>query len=123
MERFENFVIQSLNSIQESLRSIRHSLWRVERKEDLMALAFQADLDALIATTTATEDAEDAAVTLLQKLFASQAELQAKLDAAIAAGDPAAIAAAQKQIQDATALLKTKTDALAAAIVANTPAA
>lgn len=86
-------------------------------------LAFQADLDALIATTTATEDAEDAAVALLKKLFDGQAALQAKLDAAIAAGDPAAIAAAQKQIQDATALLKTKTDALAAAIVANTPAA
>lgn len=88
-----------------------------------MALAFQVDLDALLAEVTATGDAEDAAVTLLQKLFASQADLQAKLDAAIAANDPAAIAKAQADIQTANTLLKAKTDALAAAIVAGTSAA
>lgn len=103
--------------------TILDKLFAIERKEDIMALAFQADLDALTVQAKATTDAEDAAVALLTGIAAAQAALQAKLDAAIAASDPAAIAAAQKQIQDANALLAARTAALGAAIVANTPAA
>lgn len=88
-----------------------------------MALAFQADLDALTAQAKETTDAEDAAVALLDGIVAAQKVLQAKLDAAIAANDPAEIAAAQKQIQDANALLAARTAALGAAIVQDTPAA
>lgn len=105
------------------LERIESLLIEVLRKEIQMALAFQADLDALTAQVAVTTDAEESAIKLLDGLVASQKALQDKLDAAIAANDPAAIAAAQKQIQDANALLASKTSALAAAIVQDTPAA
>ena len=67
------------------------------------------ELDALTAAVQRNSDAEDSAITLLQGL-------KAALDAAIATGNPAALTALSTQIG-------AKTDALAAAIVANTPAA
>jgi hypothetical protein len=68
-----------------------------------------AALDDLKAAVTKDTDAENSAITLLQGL-------KTKLDAAIAAGDPAALKALSDQ-------LGTNTTALAAAVVANTPAA
>ena len=65
-----------------------------------------ADLQAKV---TASGDATDAAVILLTGL-------KAALDAAIASGNPAALTAL-------SASLGTNTDELAAAIIANTPAA
>lgn len=67
------------------------------------------ELDALEAQVTTVVDAEDSAIALLQGLFQ-------KLQDAINSGNPA-------RIQAVTDALKAKTDALAAAIVANTPAA
>lgn len=67
------------------------------------------ELDALEAQVTAVSDAEDAAIALLNGLFQ-------QLQDAINSGNPA-------RIQAVTTTLKAKTDALAAAIVANTPAA
>lgn len=67
------------------------------------------ELDTLTAAVQRNSDAEDSAITLLQGL-------KAALDAAIASGNPAALTALSAQIG-------AKTDALAAAIVANTPAA
>lgn len=66
------------------------------------------ELDALTAQVAANGDAEAAAATLLQGLFQ-------KLQDAINSGDPA-------KIQALTTQLKAQTDALAAAVVANTPA-
>ena len=68
-----------------------------------------AELDDLTAKVTASGDATDAAVILLTGL-------KAALDAAIASGNPAALTAL-------SASLGTNTDELAAAIIANTPAA
>lgn len=67
------------------------------------------ELDALEAQVKATTDAEDSAIALLQGLAQ-------KLQEAINSGNPA-------RIQAVNDSLKAKTDALAAAIVANTPAA
>ena len=66
-----------------------------------------ADLTALTAQITANTDAEASAVTLLNQLSAL---------ISAAANDPVAVAALATQ-------LKTSADTLAAAIVANTPAA
>ena len=66
------------------------------------------DLSDLTAKVTASGEATDRAVILLNGL-------KEKLDAAIASGDPAALQA----LSDA---LGTNTDELAAAILANTPA-
>jgi hypothetical protein len=71
--------------------------------------AMANELDALTATVTRTADVEDSAIVLLQGL-------KTALDAAIASGNPAALTALSTS-------LGAKTDALAAAVVANTPAA
>ena len=88
----------------------------IERKLDhiICALAtfgrlIMATLDDIKAAVKANADAEDSAVILLQGL-------KAKLDAAIAANDPAAI---QAVVDD----LGKQTAGLAAAVVANTPSA
>jgi len=65
-----------------------------------------AEFDALVAQAKANEDAEDAAVTLIQSIAASLA----------ANPTPA-------QVAQLAADLKTHADALGAAIVAGTPAA
>ncbi len=75
------------------------------QKGILMASA----LDDLTAQVTANTSAEASAITLLQGL-------KAALDAAIASGNPAALKALSAQ-------LGTSQTALAAAILANTPAA
>jgi hypothetical protein len=67
------------------------------------------ELDALKAAVAKDTDVDSSAIVLLQGL-------KAKLDAAIAAGDPAALTALSAQLGQ-------NTDALAAAVTANTPAA
>jgi hypothetical protein len=67
------------------------------------------ELDALTAAVQRNSDVEDSAIVLLQGL-------KAALDAAIASGNPAALTALSTTIG-------AKADALAAAVVANTPAA
>ena len=67
------------------------------------------ELATLQAAVKKNTDAEESAITLLQGL-------KAALDAAIASGDPAALAALSTTIG-------AETDKLAAAVTANTPAA
>lgn len=74
-------------------------------------------LDALAAQITQTTDAEDAAIALLNGIAA---RIQAAVDAALANG---ATAAELAPVTTEVANLKAKTDALSAAVVANTPAA
>lgn len=74
-----------------------------------LGIKMGTELDDLTAKVTASGDATDAAVILLTGI-------KAKLDAAIASGNPAALTAL-------SATLGTNTDELAAAIIANTPAA
>jgi len=78
-----------------------------------MASQTLADLQAQVKATT---DAEDAATQLLNGLAA---RIQAAIDAAIANG---ATAAELKPVADEVVALKSSTDALSAAVVANTPA-
>lgn len=78
-------------------------LAEIQQKENVMA----GELDALTAQVTANTDAEASAIQLLQNLH----------DLLVAAGtDPTKLTAL-------ATTLKTSQDALAAAIVANTPAA
>lgn len=74
-------------------------------------------LDALAAQVTATTDVEDSAIALINGIAA---RIQAAVDAAIAGG---ATAADLAPVTDEIALLKAKTDALSAAVAANTPGA
>lgn len=76
-----------------------------------------AVLDDLAAQVQATLDVEDSAIVLLNGVAA---RIQAAVDAALAGG---ATAAQLAPVQDEVTALKAKTDALAAAVVANTPAA
>lgn len=71
-------------------------------------------LDALAAQVTATTDVEDSAIALINGIAA---RIQAAVDAAIAGGASAADLA---PVTDEIAALKAKTDALAAAVQANT---
>jgi transcriptional antiterminator len=82
---------------------ILDKLDQIQKGEEKMS----AELDALTAQVTANTDAEQSAITLLNNLH----------DLLVAAGtDPVKLAAL-------ASTLKTSRDALAAAIVANTPAA
>ncbi len=76
-----------------------------------------AAIDALAAQATSNESAEDSAVTVLNGI---QARIDAAVAAALAGGATPAQLAAVVQISTD---LKTHADALAAAVVANTPAA
>lgn len=95
--------LRSGGSSDEKLNQILSLLQTILTKENQMA----GELDALTAEVTANTDAEASAVVLLGQLH----------DLLVAAGtDPAKLAALTQQ-------LGTSKDALAAAIVANTPAA
>jgi len=83
----------------------------------------QANIAGLQADVTAEKNAEDAIVLLLNKLNANDAALQAQLAAAIAASDPVAIQAAMDALTANRAAVQANTAALAAAVLANTPAA
>lgn len=75
------------------------------------------DLSALVASTTKTTSAEESAKNLLT-------DLKTRLDAAIAALATAGNTPAElQQLQDLSDSLGTNADSLAAAVVANTPAA
>jgi len=88
------------------------TLSRIEQKLDLIIqkeIQMAGELDTLTAQVKANTDAEASAITLIEGL-------KTALDAAIASGNPAALTALSAQ-------LSASKDALAAAILANTPAA
>lgn len=82
-----------------------------------MLLMANPTLDALAAQVTANTSAEASAVTVLNGVAA---RIQAAVDAAIAGGASAADLA---PVTDEIAAMKASSDALAAAIAANTPGA
>lgn len=95
--------IHTTHEDESKLDLILTKLAEIQQKENVMA----GELDALTAQVTANTDAEASAIQLLQNLH----------DLLVAAGtDPAKLTAL-------ATTLKTSQDALAAAIVANTPAA
>lgn len=106
-------------SMEEDLRRIAITLARSEAKLDLIIdgmfalakgeLAVANELDTLKADVAQTQTVEESAIKAL-------AGIKTALDAAIASGDPA-------QLTSLSSTLETENAALAAAIVANTPAA
>jgi len=85
------------------------------RKVDGMAL----DITKLTADVTAQSTVISSAVVLITGLNASISDLKTQLAAAIAANDPAALAAVQAALDDLDAKIASNTAALAAAVPAS----
>ena len=81
------------------------------------------NFDKLAADVAAEKTVIESAVALLTTLATELRAVQAKLDAAIAAGDPAAIAAAQAQIDALATSVEANTSTLSTSVAANTVAA
>ena len=81
------------------------------------------NFDKLAADVAAEKTVIESAVALLTTLATELRTVQAKLDAAIAAGDPAAITAAQVQIDALASSVEANTSTLSTSVAANTVAA
>src|ERR1700704_359874 len=102
--------------------------WAIEldRKLSLVLTRLESSMidTSKILAEVAREKTESASLrTLVSGMAASMTDLSAQLKAAIASGDPAALAQVQADLDKATTDLSTDNDATAAAITANTPAA
>ena len=122
---------------------IAHSLWRdlIERLDIIdvrlssisrqlqivthggINVATQAELDALNTQVTANTNATAAVAQALQGFVKTVADLTAQLQAAVAAGDSAAIVAATAALAANNTALTAAIPATAAAVIVNTPAA
>ena len=110
----ESEVLNRLDSIQQQLDLI----FRVERR---MESGMVLDFTNMIAATAAQSTVTNSVLQTLKDLGAKVADLSAQLAAAIAANDPAAIAAAQAQLDALATGIQTNDDALAAAIATPGP--
>lgn len=99
--------------------AIYNLLAALTQKVNIMSLNF----DKLAADVAAEKTVIESAVALLTTLATELRAVQAKLDAAIAAGDPAAIAAAQAQIDALATSVEANTSTLSTSVAANTVAA
>ncbi len=81
------------------------------------------DLTNITAAVAKAQTVGDSVLLLVSGLSSKIADLSAQPAAAIAAGDPAAQAAVQAELDALAASLSTQQDAVAAAVTANTPAA
>jgi ABC-type transporter Mla subunit MlaD len=119
-------IMASLTVIIEKLENQERLLKWILRKE-IASMALIDDLKAnvadLITSVAKEDDVIASAVKALNGTTAAIADLQAKLDAAIAAGDPVAVQAASDAIKAQNQLVMDNTAALAAAIPQGTPAA
>jgi uncharacterized protein YaaN involved in tellurite resistance len=97
-------------------RLFMNSLNALNRKMDKMSL----DISRLVADVEAEKTVIEGAVTLLARLAQAMRDLQVKLDAAIAASDPAAQAAVQAQLDELATQVETSTTALSRAVSDNT---
>lgn len=80
-------------------------------------------IDNVVAKTTSEETTLNSAMTLLNGLSAIIADLKAQLAAALASADPAALQAAVDAVNALGVKIDADKQALANAVVANTPAA
>jgi len=108
-----------LQRILTEVLGLRSDVNKLLTRENSMAI----DVSALLAEVAKETTVEQSAVTLINKIAANQADLSKQLAAAIAADDPAAMAAVQKAIDDSVAQLQANDTELAASVTANTPAA
>lgn len=92
---------------------------RLLAQDERFQMATQATLDRLNAAVAADTNAVSAASKALTGFIATVADLTAQLQAAIAAGDDAAVAAAATALEANNAALTAATPATAAAVAAN----
>jgi hypothetical protein len=107
----------ALAAIRASLARLEIALNTVLHLEGATAMDVTKLTDQVAKNTTVV----GGALVLIQGLAEQQKALAKQLADAIAAGDPVALAAAQKAIDDSAAALASSDDALAAAVAANTP--
>jgi chromosome segregation ATPase len=107
-----------LADIQARLARIEAGQQTIAKQENSMAL----NVSTLTAAVAKLNDAEASALKLIQMIAVNQQALAQQLKDAIAANDPAALAAVQQAIDDSAAQVLADADALSAAVVANTPA-
>jgi hypothetical protein len=106
-----------LAAIRASLARLEIALNTVSQLEGATAM----DVTKLTAQVTQNTSIVGSALVLIQGLSEQQKALAKQLADAIAAGDPVALAAAQKAIDDSANALAASDADLAAAITANTP--
>lgn len=94
-------------------------VYNLNRKIDKMAF----DVAHVIAVVAAQKTVNESAIALLTSLHMALRDVQAKLDAAVLAGDPVAAEAAQRALDAALTDLEANTSALAVAVTENTIAA
>ena len=96
------------------------SVW--QKIDQILQLVRQMAINvaALQAAVAAETTVDQSVLTLIQGLVASQQSLSAQLAAAIAANDPAALAAVQSAIDASVATMQTNAASLSAAVAANT---
>ena len=81
------------------------------------------DVSKLVTDVAAQQTVDASIIALLNTVVASNKDISAQLAAAIAANDPAALAAVQASIDKASADLEAGQASVTAAVTANTPAA
>ena len=115
-----------LREINDKLDIILAYIKNIQKKENTMSTLIDdltAKTAALVADVKANGDVVQSAVLAIKGLTDQQAILSKQLADAIASNDPTAIQAAADAIAAQNDLIVSQTQALAAAIPANTPAA
>ena len=115
-----------LDLIRGTLLGINNKLDNIYKRENEI-MATLAEIQEKIAKQTADiaeqKTVEESIVTLLNQTVATEKDIKAQLEAAIASNDPAALQAVADTLDANTTALEANTADIAAAVTANTPAA
>lgn len=111
-------VLQAIRSLRGEVAALRLDVHTILSKEITMS----ASLDDLKAEVSADTDVLSSLETAIDGVNAILVNLQAQLAAAIASGDPQKVQDVLDAMKANTATLTAERDALAAAVLANTPA-
>jgi hypothetical protein len=109
-------IFKRLGALEVTVADLKQGAMNLKQKVDQMSL----DVTKIVADVAAQTTVIQSAVTLIQSLNAKITDLSSQLAAAIAANDPAAVAAVQAQLDQAAKDLEANTQALAAAVPQNT---
>ncbi len=126
-------VVEALRSIQAGLTGLRSDLAgqalrlaRIEQKLDAVTSLENTEMlnvTALTEAVTRETAVDDSILELVKRIAANEAALAQQLKDALASGDLAALAAVQEAIDASAVTMKANADRIAAAVIANTPAA
>jgi predicted AAA+ superfamily ATPase len=103
-----------------AIKSMQLTIRQEIRKMSELTERFNAELQELVEKVAANGNAVQSAIVAIQELAAKQAELIQELKDAQAINDPIAIQAALESLEAQNDALAANTEALAAAIPANT---